>query len=275
MKRFWALGLSAILLGGMITALYHVVPHSKPAVSPVLPSSEKGPLSQPASKRLAVGERALYSLRWLGWEVASSEAVIREIVPIQGREAYHIVVLNKSNSFLDMIFKVRDEYHSYLDVEDLKTLRFEKVVQEGNYRADEEIDFDHGTGQAVYHSRLNGSHKTFSFKPGAVDAIGAVYRYRFQSLQGDSEARFPVTWDEKNYDLRIPIVNRKVLERSILGSRDTVMVEPYIFKASDPNIRSSRVLIWVSKSDDRVPIKMRTQVPIAGSINAVLKEYKS
>ena len=269
MKRYFFLGILFFAAGaGLVLGL-----HNQSSQKQLIESISPKIVAQ--QKKLPVGEVAAYSLRWLGLEVLHAEAEIEEIVPIQGREAYHIVVKNRSNAFLDMIFKIRDEYHSYLDVEDLKTLRFEKIVQEGGYRADEEIDFNHETGEAIYHSRLNGSHKTFKFEPGSVDAISAVYKFRFQPLKEGAEIRFPVTWDEENYDLRIPIVDKELLENSPLGNQETVKVQPYIHDTDNPDIKSSRVSIWVSSNSDRIPLRMKTQVPIAGSVNAVLTEYRS
>lgn len=205
--------------------------------------------------------------------MGKSEALVEDIVTINGREAYHIRIFNRSNAFLDLIFKVRDVYHSYLDVKDLKTLRFEKNVVEGRYRAHEEIDFDHETGTAHYHSFLNGSRKAFKFTPGSVDAISAVYKYRFENLDPDKEVRIPVTWDEKQYDVRIPILEEKVLKKSFFGSLDAFKVKPYVYKPTDPNVKSSRVEIWVSNGRGRIPMEMRAKVPIAGSVKAILTDY--
>jgi hypothetical protein len=170
---------------------------------------------------------------------------------------------------------VRDEYHSYLDVADLKTLRFEKIVQEGNYRADEEIDFDHAKGEGRYHSRLNGGRKTFPIDPGTVDGIGVFYRYRLAPLERDKEAKIPLTWDEEKYDLRVLILGEEELRGTVLGSRKAYKLKPYIPNTKDPNIKSSRVTIWLSSDRERIPLRMKTQVPIAGSVNAVLVEYQS
>jgi len=229
----------------------------------------EGPL-----ERLQAGERAVYSLSWLGIAVGRSEAVVKEIVPIRGRPCYHIIVKNRSNAFLDLIFKVRDEYHSWLDVRDLKTLRFEKTVLEGRYRADEEIDFDHAAGTARYHSRTNGSRKTFSFVPGAVDSISAVYKYRFVPLVVGGETRMPLTWDEKNHDLRIRAEKTGWRQNRLLGKTGAVRLKPYVSKTRDPNIKSSRVTLWMTTDSRRIPILMKTRVPIATSVNAILVEYQ-
>lgn len=237
---------------------------------PLIPSE---PVFSAPLKNLQVGERAVYSLQWLGIEVGRSTALVKEMTEIQGRRAFDIVITNWSAPFLDLVFKVRDEYHSYLDAEDFKTLRFTKKVEEGSYRAHEEIDFDHETATARYHSYLNHGRKVFFFERGSVDGVSAVYRYRFLKLDPQTEVRIPVNWDEQQHDLRIPIVKTELTGKSIFGPIESFKVRPYIYKTKDPNIKSSRIEIWVAKDKARIPLRMRARVPIAGSVNAFLVDY--
>jgi len=223
---------------------------------------------------LTVGEEARFGLEWFTFEVGQTVATVKEIVKVGDRDAYHIEIKNRSNKFLDLVFRIRDEYHTYLDVEDLKILRFEKKVEEGNYRAHEEIDFDHEKGEGYYHSLLNGSRKTFSINKGAVDAIGSIYKFRVLSWKDQDEIQIPVTWDEKGYDLRIPVRREGKKIRSMLGKIESFKVSPYIYQTDNPDIKASRIEIWLSRDNGRIPLKMRAKVPIAGSIYAVLREYK-
>jgi len=224
-------------------------------------------------ERLVVGEEARFDLEWLTFKVGRSVSRVEEITRIQGREVYHISVKNRSNAFLDLIFKVEDEYHIYLDVNDFKILRFEKSVREGGYRAEEEIDFDHKKGEALYHSFTNGSRKTFRFQPGAVDIIGAIYKFRTLDWTGANEAKIPVTWDEKNYDLRVLFYKEDFIKKTPLGPVESFIINLHVHNTSKKEVNASRLRIWVSRDHGRIPLKMRAKVPIAGSVYAVLREF--
>ncbi len=268
MKRYLFPAILVLVLGASVT-VYRSLQHPKIEVPAEVPAAA----DKAAAKRLPVGERASYSLRWMGLEVGRSDTEITGVETVQDRPAYHIVVKNRTHPVLDLVFKVRDEYHSYLDVRDLKTLRFEKNVQEGNYRAHEEIDFDHDTGEGSYHSFTNGSRKTFKFQPGAVDAIAAFYKFRLLDIS-DPELEISLSWDEKSYTVKIPAVKNEVLKNPALGRRDVIRFEPYLYQHDNPYIGSSRVLVWVTSAQDRIPLQMKsTRIPFAGSVNAVLTEY--
>jgi len=271
MKRYF-FSAALVLALGVSFALYRSFQGPRTVVPEHL-SGTSAAVDKTVTKQLPVGERASYSLRWMGLEVGRSETEVTGIETVQGRPAYHIVVKNRTHPVLDLVFKVRDEYHSYLDVEDLKTLRFEKDVHEGNYRAHEEIDFDHGKGEGAYHSFTNGSRKTFKFQPGAVDAIAAFYKFRLLNIS-DPGLEISLSWDEKSYTVKIPAVKQEVLKNRVLGRRDAIQFEPYLYRHDNPYIGSSRVLVWVTAAEDRIPLQMQsTRIPFAGSVNAVLTEY--
>src|SRR3989338_8220858 len=64
-------------------------------------------------------ETLRFSVRWLGMEVGTAEAVVKGIEKVRGRDAYHIAAYARSNSLIDLIYPVRDEHHTYIDVEHL------------------------------------------------------------------------------------------------------------------------------------------------------------
>ncbi len=101
-------------------------------------------------KKLFVGEKLIYKISYLKIPVGEAESEVKEITEIAGRKAYHIIVRARSFPALNFIYKVQDEHHSYIDVEGLYSLRYEKDLNEGPFHAKETITYDPENHKAYY-----------------------------------------------------------------------------------------------------------------------------
>ena len=83
------------------------------------------------NKAFKEGEKLTFDLNY-GFVTAGVAVMqISKIKRISGREAYHINFEVNSLPSFDWIYKVRDRYESYLDVEGLFPWRFEQHIREG------------------------------------------------------------------------------------------------------------------------------------------------
>src|SRR3989338_5007719 len=136
---------------GMVMRIVRM-PHIKmPEGRPRQPLLEDIDISKPV-KEFRVGERLTYGVRWMGVYVGQATLSVKEITELNGAQVYHIVSAARSNAFLDKIYKVRDEIHSYVDTKDLFSRKFEKHQREGKYKADEEIVYDYVAKKGYYKS---------------------------------------------------------------------------------------------------------------------------
>jgi len=219
------------------------------------------------------GEQLKFSIRWLGFEVGTADVEVKGISEIRGRRAFHIAVYVRSNALIDLVYRVRDEHHSYVDVERLHSLRYEKILKEGRYRADEVMDYDHETHQAVYFSRKNGSRKEMLIPKDVQDQVSCAFWFRIQPMSVGDSVRIPVNADEKNWNLEVKILKRSPIEIADLGSFDAVQIEPFI-QFQGIFIHRGRMVGWMSADEKRLPLLMRTKIPILGSIHVVLVHYE-
>jgi len=231
------------------------------------------PLLAAAPQKLSVGERLVYSVRWLGIEVGRGEAEVKEIVPIRGREAYHVVVNVRSAPILDWIYKVRDVHHSYIDVERLHSLRYEKILKEGRYRADEVMEYDQEHHTATYFSRRNGSRKEMQIPPDIQDQLSCGFWFRLQDLRPDSKIYIPVNADEKNWDMEVKILRPTKVKLPGFQEWEAVEVEPEI-QYQGIFVKRGRIRGWIALDERRIPLKMKVKIPVLGSITARLIEYR-
>ena len=242
------------------------------AITIVLFLSSNFLLAAPPPQKLFVGERLVYSVRLFGIEVGKGEAEVKEIVTLRGRRAYHLVVKVRSASILDWIYKVRDVHHSYLDTEKLHSLRYEKILQEGRYHADEEMDYDQEKHQANYHSRKNGSRKQMLIPPHVQDQLSSGFWFRLQEVRPGTQLDVAVNADEKNWDLEVKVLKKIKMKVPILGNIEAVEVEPEI-QFQGLFVKRGKIRGWMALDERRIPIKMTVKIPVLGSITAELKEY--
>lgn len=228
--------------------------------------------ASPLEKKLFVGERLVYSVRWLGVEVGKGEAEVKEIVSMKGRQAYHIVVQVKSAPILDWIYKVSDTHHSYFDVEKFHSLRYEKILKEGRYRADEVMDYDQDKHMATYFSRLNQSKKEMMIPRNVQDQLSCGYWFRLQDIEPGSKIHIPVNADEKNWDLQVKVLKKTSLKSREFGEWEAVEVEPEI-QFQGIFVKRGKIRGWIGLDERQVPLKMRVKIPVLGSVSAQLVEY--
>ena len=223
------------------------------------------PMRQPL-----LGERLSFHGRWLGLPVGHGWIEVKEVVEIDGRRAYHVEAQGHSNSLLSTFYPIHDIVHSYLDVETLQPLRFEKNQREGHYRADEVVTFDHTTSIATYRSLLNQSVKEIPLPPFAHDLISAFYWLRAAPLHPDRAVTMDLYSDEKIYATTILVSTPRMLGLLQHGTFRCVAMEP---KASFKGflVRRARIWAYVTLDERRLPLMVQATTPW-GSMSAILDE---
>ena len=223
--------------------------------------------------KIREGEKLKFSIRWLGMEVGTVEAMMKGIEKIRGRDAYHIVVYARSNSLIDLVYPVRDEHHTYIDTEHVHSLRYEKILKEGRYRADEVMEFDQEHHKAAYYSRKNGSRKQMLTLKNVQDEISSAYWFRTQPLKVGETVHIPAMANEKNWDLEVQILQKDQVDIKGLGTFEAFQLEPSAtFRGIF--IRRAKIRGWVSADEKRLPLMMKTKIPVLGTITMVLVSYE-
>ncbi len=217
-----------------------------------------------------VGERLSFRGYWMGIPVGRGWIEVTEIVEYEGRRAYHIQAEGRSNDVLSTFYPIQDRVSSYLDVETLQPLRFEKHQREGRYRADEIVTFDPVKGMASYRSLLNGSTKEIPLPPHVQDLVSALYWFRSQPMQPNTTFHLDLYTDERIYQTEIQVKQPKLLELLKRGSFPCLVVEP---KASFKGLMVKRGRIWAYLTADerRLPLLVKVTTPW-GPMSAVIDE---
>jgi hypothetical protein len=217
-----------------------------------------------------VGERLAFHGRWLGIPVGYGWIEVKEIVDVAGRPAYHIEAQGHSNEVLSTFYPIHDVVHSFLDVETLQPLRFEKRQREGRYRSDEVVTFDRVNATATYRSLLNESEKAIPLPKNFQDLISVFFWLRAQPINNNQTLSIDLYTDEKIYQTSVDIKGPLSLELLKRGTFSCFVVEPHAsFKGL--LVKRGRLWAYVTADNYRVPLLVKATTPW-GTMSAILDE---
>jgi hypothetical protein len=214
------------------------------------------------------GEKLTFDVKY-GFVTAGVAIMsIPKIRRISGRNAYHVNFEVNSVPSFDWVFKVRDKYESYVDVEGLFPWRFEQHIREGNYSRDFSAFFDQRRGKA------KTSEGEYPIPKNVHDIISAFYFARtvnYSNMKIGDKIELQNFYKDKVYDLDVKFLGRERITVAA-GTFDCVIVEPLVqegglFKSE------GNIVIWLSDDQLKVPIKVKTKVVI-GSIDAELTAFE-
>ncbi len=231
------------------------------------------PISEKPSSKIHLGEKMTFEIRYLGMVVGEAVSEVKELVQVNGRDAYHIEIEIRSHSVLDWVYKVRDAHHTYIDAEHFHSLRYEKKIQEGSYGTDESMEYDQDEHIGQFHSLKDHSRKEMFIPKNVQDQISCCYWLRLQDVKPDSKITIPVNADEKNWDLEV--ITHGIRERKVdgVGTFQAIEVEPIVLFEGF-FVKRGKVRGWMSMDERRIPLVMKVKVPVLGNVTANLVRYE-
>ncbi|MCF8051204.1 MAG: DUF3108 domain-containing protein [Desulfobacterales bacterium] len=220
------------------------------------------------------GEKLTFQLRW--GVIPAGEATL-EVLPtrvVDGKRAHHFVLTARTNSFLDVFYKVRQRIDAYPDLGLNRSLLYEEVHTVGHRKRDARIVFDWENMEARYID-FGKVKKQVALDPGALDPLSVFYYSRMFDPSRHPVLERPVTDGERCVIGRAAFVGRESLR--VQGKTyDTFLIEPElkdvggVFEKS----KDAKIQIWVTADDRRIPVRLRSKVAI-GSFTGDLVSVKT
>ncbi len=231
------------------------------------------PPVEESSKKLRVGEHLVFDVYWMGLPIGVASLEVREIVNLNGRPAYHVIAIARTQEALSKLFPVYDEIHSKIDVQEFYSHEFSKNLKEGWYRAEESVVFDTEKRKGFYESFLNKTKKEFAIPPKPQDFLSVFYWFRTQPVEVGRTVHTVLSDKGKDYDVEIEVL-RKV-KQELRGGQGfwTLEVEP---KTRYKEVLYRRGRGWVNFTLDaaRTPVLIRISTPF-GPVTAALRAQDS
>jgi len=219
------------------------------------------------------GEKMHFVLKYGVIPAGEATLEVHAMEEINGVDAYHFVVTARSNSFIDLFFKVRDRVDSYADVDMNHSLYYRKKQHEGKTRRDITVDFDWEGKKSTY-VNFNTEPKVIDLIPGSFDPLSVFYFSRLLDLATEKEFVRPVTDGEKNLIGNLRVTGSENVSVGA-GTFKTLLLEPDLQNVEGVFSKKQRakIKLWVTDDERRLLVKMSSKAMV-GSFVAELTSYE-
>jgi len=219
------------------------------------------------------GEKMHFVLRYGAINAGTATLEVHDMDEIQGVEAYHFVLTARSNSFIDIFYKVRDRIDSYADKGMNHSLFYQKNQREGRTRRDIRVNFDWDKNESTY-VNFDSEPKVISQLPGSFDPLSVFYYSRLLDYHKAQEFEHPVTDGKRNLLGLLRVTGKETINVPA-GTYETLVLEPDLQNLEGVFIKKPRakIKIWVSNDQHRLLVQMQSQVKV-GSFVAQLVEVE-
>jgi len=188
---------------------------------------------------------------------------------LNNKPVYHLVGTGVTNSKYDFIFKVRDQYESYIDTTTLQPYKFIRNVDEGGYKKYENITFNRSANTAL---TTNGVYKV----PNCIqDVVSAMYYARnidFSKYKAGDKIPFTIFLDNEVYNMYIRYQGKEVI-KTRYGKFRAIVFKPLLVKGTLFE-GGERMTVYVSDDANKVPLRIESPL-LVGSVKVDLMNYQN
>lgn len=214
------------------------------------------------------GETLDYTLSWLRVTGGSARMTIAP-APDESSARYRITSVGKSNARFSRIFKVRDELESVVARSNFSTIQYRKRLDERGKTKDELTTIADGVATRTTATKTK---KTEVPTP-VYDPISMVYFLRRVDLTPGKVQSFQIIADGKLKIVSVIVRRNRDTITTEAGTFKCIVVEPSLH-AVNVDARDTKLAIWYSDDDRRLPVRIRSEVNV-GTITASLKSVQS
>jgi Protein of unknown function (DUF3108) len=215
------------------------------------------------------GEKMSFILKYGIIPAGTATLEVHDMDHINDVKAYHFVLTARSNSFIDIFFKVRDRIDSYTDTNMNHSLYYHKDQMEGKTRRDIKVIFDWEKNQSTY-VNFDTDSKVIDQLPGTFDPLSVFYYSRLLNLNEKKEFEHPISDGVKNLMGVLRVIGRETINVPA-GTYKTVVIEPDLKNVEGVFSKKQRakIKLWVTDDDRRLLVQMKSAA-IVGSFVAEL-----
>jgi len=215
-----------------------------------------------------VGEKLTFDVKYGFVTAGIATFEIPRIKKMSGRDTYQVTFEVNTVPSFDWMYKVRDRYETYLDVEGIFPWRFEQHIREGGYSRDFSAFFDQRKGKA---KTSEGQYNIPQYVNDIVSAFYYARTFDYSKMKVNDRVHLKNFYKDKVYDLDVKYHGKETIEVTA-GKFNCIIVEPLVqegglFKSE------GNILIWLTNDNLKIPVKVKTKV-VVGSIDAELTKYE-
>ncbi len=183
---------------------------------------------------------------------------------------HHVTGHGVTIGLADVLYKIRDRYESYIDINTNEPLKAVRSIREGRYRYYNEVEYLRDSLQVL--SKKSGIHNV---QEGILDILSAFYfarNHKFNdNLKVNEVIEFMTYFSDENFPLRIRYKGIEVIKT------DFGKIECYKFSPVTEVGRSFKteddMHVWISRDANRIPILVKFNLAV-GSFTCNLEKFK-
>lgn len=215
------------------------------------------------------GEQLVFSLSF-GFVTGGKATLSVTDSIVNNRKVHHIVGKGVTVGVADVLYKIRDRYESFIDIETNQPIKAIRSIREGRYRYYNEVEYRRDSFQVV--SKKSGVHQV---QDGILDILSAFYFARNHKFNDELEVgeviEFMTYFSDENFPLRIRYRGTEVIKTNY-GKIECYKFSPVTevgraFKTEDD------MQVWITKDNNRIPMRVRFDLAV-GSFTCDLEEFK-
>ncbi|MFD0931974.1 DUF3108 domain-containing protein [Psychroflexus salinarum] len=210
-----------------------------------------------------------------GWFNTSKASLEIKKTKLGDEDVFHVIGNGKSVGLLDVFFKVRDRYETYITTKEGQPIKFIRDINEGGYKKHKELFFNHNTNRVKVVDFKHNTTESFDLKPNSQDMLSAFYKLRntidIDNLEVGQEFNINMFFDNDNYDFKTKFLGYETLDTKF-GEIACLKFRPYVM-ADRVFEESESLTFWVTADENKIPIKIEAELAV-GSLVAELHEFK-
>ncbi|MBI4634056.1 MAG: DUF3108 domain-containing protein [Deltaproteobacteria bacterium] len=209
------------------------------------------------------GERLTYRATW---GVLPAGDLTLEVLPMEsmrGVAAYHFAMTTKTNTVIDLVYKVRERQDSYVDEGMTHSILYKKW-SEGEHPRDVVVDFNWEKREAT-RSNFGEKMTPVPLAPGSFDSLALFFVIRLYDLKENRTLEIPITRGDNSITVRATVVKREKIEIAgkpydafeVVPDMERLERDKVIKKSDTPELR-----IWFTTDARKIPVKIRSKVKV-------------
>lgn len=216
----------------------------------------------------APGERLTYKVKLGVFNVGDGHMTVHNVEDVRGVPSYHVSMDMDASAMFGTV-KVRDRFHSWMDVRDLTSRRFIKDIHEVNYKSfrSYEIYPDERRWE-----RNDNDEEGVSLSDHPLDEIAFVYFVRTLPLEVGETYTYNRYFKDDGNPVVLKVLRKETKEVDA-GTFETIVVQP-IIQTSGLFSEGGKAELYFSDDEHRHLIYLRSEIPVVGSITLHLRSIE-
>ena len=221
-------------------------------------------LDEPVFK---VGEKLSYRLRYGFITAAEATIQVKESnVKFEDRPTFHLSAEGRTAGTFNLFYKVKNQYDSYVDQDNMSPYLYTEDIREANYRRSDRVRFYQNYRKIV---SKKGTYKT---KGQTFDVISAYFFARnldISKLKEGDKFKIDYFLSDGISTLEIQYLGKERV-KSALGTFNCIKFSPSI-QPGRIFRKDSKLYLWITDDLNRIPVKAQVEI-LVGSVTLELED---